>query len=183
MFLILASYTSIMTVVGWIWVIRVITRGRFWWVIFSVLTTLLLLFTSLSFTSWVWRWWRIWQMRWWRIRVWVHFWSVLFALWCWTMLWSNHFYSSRNIIKNFTLLDFFIFCLSIWVILSRVSISLIFSRSLCSRSNIFIVSKSNSLRYFLNANFSLMFLVSSWVAAAPMLLGWASRSRPCPLSW
>ena len=61
----------------------------------------------------------------------------------------------------FLLSSIFIFCLSIRVISSRVSISLIFSRSLCSRCNIFIVSKSNSLRYLLNANFPLIFLISS----------------------
>ena len=107
--LILASSTSIMTFLIWIRVIRVITRGQVWQVIFSMLTSFFLLFTFLSFTFWVWRWWRIWRIRWWRIRVWVHFRSVLFTLRCWTMFWSNNFYSSRNIINIFALLDIFHF--------------------------------------------------------------------------
>ena len=66
---------------------------------------------------------------------------------------------------------FSIFCSSIRFILSQVSISFICSCASWSRCNIFIFSKSNSLIYFLNANFSFIFLISSWVAAVPMLLG------------
>ena len=47
------------------------------------------------------------------------------------------------------------------VISSRVSISLIFSRSIFSRSNTFLVSNSKSLIYLRYANYSLMFLISS----------------------
>ena len=52
---------------------------------------------------------------------------------------------------------FSIFCSSIRVILNRVSISLIFSRLIFSRSNILLVSKSKSFTYLRNANFSLIF--------------------------
>ena len=148
MFLILASSTYIITVLRRTIVIGVITRGQVWRVIFSMLATLFLIFTFLSFMFWVWRWWRIWRNRWWRIRVWFHFRSMLCALRCWNMFWSNHFYSSRNIINIFALLDFSIFCSSIQVILSRVSISFIFSRALWSRCNIFIVSKTQFLKIF-----------------------------------
>ena len=170
MFLIFGSSTSVMTVLRWIRLIRVITRGRVWRVIFSVLTTLFILLTFLSFRCQVWRWRRIWQIRWWRIRVWVHFRSVLFALQCWTMFWSSHFYSSRNIINIFALLDIFHFFLSIGVILNRLSISLIFSHSIFSRSNTLLVSKSESLINLRYANFSLIVSISPWVAAVSMSL-------------
>ena len=81
----------------------------------SILMSFFLLFTLLSFTCWVWRWWQIWQIRWLWIRFWVHFCYVIFALRCWTMFLSSHFYSSRNIINIFALLDIFHFlfvCLS-----------------------------------------------------------------------
>ena len=99
-FLVLAFSTSIMNVLRWVRVIRIITRGRVWRVIFSMLATLFLIFTFLPFLFWVWRW-RIWRIRWWRIWVWCYFWSVIFAIWCWNWFWSNRLYSSHNIRNRF----------------------------------------------------------------------------------
>ena len=164
MFLVLASFTSIMSVVRWVRVIRVITRGRVWRVIFSMLATLFL-----------------------SLRLFLLFSEsddeecdesdggrsgsdVTFGL-CFLQsdveIGSDRIVSIRvgiseigsdrivyirvgisSIVSRSS-----IFCSSIRVILSWVTIFSMFSRALWSRCNIRIVSKSNSLRYLRNANF------------------------------
>ena len=166
MFLAPASLASIMPVIRSIRVIRIIARGRVWRIIYSVLTTLFLIFTFLPFLFWIWRR-RMWRIIWRRIRVWGHIWFM------------NSFDSSRNIKDRFRLSRFYLsrnieigsdrvfsirvgmfsrapkcssspkfwsspkFCLSV-----RVKSISTFSPVLLSRSNICIVSKSKSLRNF-----------------------------------
>ena len=103
MFLAPTSLASIMTVIRWIRVIRIIARGRVWRIIFSVFTTLFLIFTFLPFLFWIWRR-RIWRIRWRRIRVWGHIWfmsSFDLSRNIENRFRSSCFYSSRNIENRF----------------------------------------------------------------------------------
>ena len=75
------------------------------------------------------------------------------------------------LINSFLVKSQYIFCSSIWVILSRVWISLVFSRySIFSRSNTLLVLNSESLINLRYANVSLIVSISPWVTAISMLL-------------
>ena len=123
----------------------------------------------------------IWQWRWIRWIRWIRWlWSGSEFTFC---PWFLHFdielcfdrvFSVRvGISSIFLRSSIFTFCSSIRVVLSWVKIYLtivsrsIFSCSIFSRSKALIVSKWISLIYYLNANVSLIFLRSSWVAAVP----------------
>ena len=178
MFLIFASSTSVMTVLGWIRWIRVITQGWVWRVVFLMLQRFfffLLFFllcsesddeesdesdddgsgSDVTFGSWIVS-----------IRVGI------------SEIGSDRIISIRVRISSIVSRSS-IFCSSIWFFLSQVTIFSMFSSALWSRCNICIVSKSNSLRYLRNANFSFLFLRSSWVAIPCIFQGpvrWDTQS-------